>query len=263
MEKVIIKDFKSYQETVPAILKEADLAEVIKKQKQILLKPNLTTNLPPPVTTAAELTEEVIKFCQNNSPAKIVIAEGAGGCDTEKVFSDLGYTKLAQKYDVKLLDLNKVERIERQNPNALKLKKVFLPKIGFESFIINLPVLKVHLAAKMTAAMKNVYGFYLNQKWLKQEGLIWRAAKTFVKDWWNKSELHLFGVNETIIDLNNYIKFDFNLVDASIGQLGEEIHGKPCEPPIGKLIAGYDAKAVDIACAPFLGLDPKEIVYLR
>ena len=259
---IIIKEFKSYKETIPKILEESGLADRIKNQKKILLKPNLNTARPFPTTTSVALSEEVIKFCKERSSARIVIAEGAGGCDTYKAFEELGYVELVEKYNAEILDLNRALREEKQNPGALKMKKAFLPKIAFETFIINLPVLKVHLEAKMTSAMKNVFGFYLNQNYLSRVGKF-LAAKIFKEGWWNKSELHFLGVHKSIIDLNSYIKFDFNLVDASVGQMGSEVEGRPCSPPISKIIAGFDAKEVDRTCAPFLSLDPKEIEYLK
>lgn len=250
MKNVYIRDFQSFSVTIPLILKESGLAEKIKGQKRTLLKPNLTTNRMPTCTTPVELVEEVVKFIQKNSGAEIVIAEGAGGCDTEEAFRDLGYEKLAERYDVTLVDLNKTERIEKENPQALVLKKVKLPKIVFDSFFINLPVLKEHNEAVVTCAMKNLFGLYLNQ----------REESAF--GWWNKSELHSFGVDESIHDLNLYVKSDFILVDASIGQKGSEVGGTPCKPPIGKIIAGFDAKEVDKVCAPLLGHKIEEVNYL-
>jgi len=260
--KIIIKDFKSYQETISEVLKESRLAEKIKNQRKILLKPNLTTKLPPPVTTPVELVKQVIEFCKKNSRAKIIIAEGSGGCDTNEAFEKLGYFDLGQKYQVEVLDLNRALRKEKRNEKALRLKKIFLPKIAFESYIINLPVLKVHSVAKMTAAMKNVFGFYLNQSYLSRAGEF-LLEKVFKKGWWNKSELHFIGVNEAIIDLNGYLKFNFNLVDASVGLLEEEVHGILCFPPIKKIIADYDSKEVDKVCASLLGLNVEQIKYLK
>ena len=260
MPQVIVKKFESYFRTIPKILEESELAAKIGDQQQILIKPNLTTFLPPPCTTTPELVEEVIKFCRANSRAKIVVAEGSGGCDTKKAFTDLGYFDLATKYQIELIDLNRAERIEKENSAALKLKKVLLPKIAFESYIINLAVLKNHSAVKMTAAMKNVFGFYLNSMYVSKE---WLASRSLSEGWWNKSQLHIYGVSESIIDLCSYVHFDFNLVDASIGQKVSEVHGEPCDPPIGKIIAGFDARTVDQLSAPYLGLNPKEISYLR
>ena len=259
---VLIKEFKSFKETIPEILSEENLSDLIKDQKQILIKPNLTLVKEPPTTTPVELVEEIIKFCQSNSKAKIVIAEGAGGDDTKRAFKVLGYDRLRNEYNIDLIDLNKEKRILKENSKALKLKKVYLPEIAFNSFIINVPVLKEHSGAILTAAMKNVYGFYLNSKYINKVGGV-LGGLLLQHGWWNKSELHIYGVNETIFDLNNYIKFSYNIVDGSIGQNGNEIDGSPCSPPLGKIIAGEDFKEVDIEGAKILDLDPKNIKYLN
>ena len=254
MEKVSFVDFISFLKSVPEILEKECLSKLIKNQKKIILKPNLTTNLPPPCTTPVELVEEVIKFLRKFSKAEIIIAEGSGGCDTQKAFKELGYEELEKNYKVKLVDLNRSKRIERKNPEARALKKVELPETLFDSFFINLPVLKQHDEGILTCATKNLFGIYLNQ------GLIGH----FLPRWWNKSELHYkYGVQESVYDLNLYRPSDFVLVDASIGQLGNEIHGSPCRPPIKKLFAGFDNLEVDRFCAPYLNLDPKSIPYLN
>jgi len=254
MKDIFELGFVSFKKSVPEIMQKSNLAGLIKNRARILLKPNLTTVMKPPCTTPVELIEETVKFCQNYSKAEIIVAEGSGGCDTLKAFKELEYEKLVEKYKIKLIDLNREERIIKENPRARALKKVKLPKIIFDSFFINIPVLKQHDEGILTCATKNLFGLYLN------EGLI----KKFMPNWWNKSELHFkYGVQQSVFDLNLYRPSDFVLVDASIGQLGNEIHGQPCLPPVNKLIAGFDNLAVDRFCAPLLDLDPDQIPYLN
>jgi len=255
MPKIHQVDFSSFAKSVPEILELSGLAKLIAKEKVILLKPNLTLNNSPPCTTPVQLIEEVVKFCQKHSPAKIIIAEGSGGCDTAKAFADLGYQTLGKKYRVGLVDLNRAERMTMANSKAKVLMKVRLPKIIFTGFFINLPVLKRHHNAKITGATKNLFGIYLNENVL---------LRRLTPNWWNKSELHFrYGVPQSIHDLNLYRPSDFILLDASVGQAGHEIYGSPCQPPIGKLIAGFDNLEVDRFCAPLLGLDPSSIPYLN
>lgn len=254
MAHVLSVDFVSFAKSTFEILEKSCLKKLIKNQRKIILKPNLTTNLPPPCTTPVELLEEVIKYCQKYSPAEIIVAEGSGGHDTLQTFKDLGYDYLTNKFHVQLIDLNREQRIEKENPSARALKKVKLPKIIFGGFFINLPVLKQHDEGIITCAAKNLFGIYLNS------GII----KHFLPNWWNKSELHYkYGVQNSIFDLNLYRPSDFILVDASVGQTGNEIHGQPCNPPIKKLFAGFDNLEVDRYCAPFLNLDPNQIPYLN
>lgn len=247
---MLVKNFVSFPKTVPQILKQSNLAEKIKNQKRILIKPNLTTTKLSPCTTPAECIKEIIKFCQKHSQAEIIIAEGSGGCNTRDAFEKLGYQKLADKYKVELVDLNREKRIRVENSKALKLEKIKLPKIVFKSFLINVPVLKEHDEAVVTCAMKNLFGLYLNRV-----PLPWQ--------WWNKSELHFFGVHQSIYDLNLYVKSNFILVDASIGQKGNEIIGPACQPPIKKIIAGYNIVKIDKFCSKLLGHKPEDIDYLK
>lgn len=251
MPRIISENFVSFSRTVFSILKKAGLDKEI-KNKKILIKPNLTMNVLPPTTTPVELVEEVIKFCRKYTKEEIVVAEGSGGCDTLIAFKELGYEKLKDIYNVRLVDLNRNRRKLVKNPAALKLKKIKLPEILFNDyFIINIPVLKEHSAAEITCAMKNWFGAYLN-KYIR------------MRSWWSKSELHFrYGIHESVVDLNNYIRTDFSLVDASVGQAGNEVGGAPCAPPIKKLIAGYNIKELDRFCCQFLKHDWRKIKYLN
>lgn len=254
MEKVFEIKFESFPQSVPKILNKAGLGKLIKDQKRILLKPNLTTNYPPPCTTPVELVEEVVKFCLKNSKAEILITEGSGGCDTSLSFRELGYEDLSAKYQVKLIDLNREKRVKYSKPKALLMKEVKLPEILFNGFFINLPVLKQHNEGILTCAAKNLFGIYLNSNLITQ----------FTHKWWNKSELHFkYTVQKSVYDLNLYRPSDFILVDASVGQVGNEITGNPCSPPIKKLFAGFNNLEVDRHCAPFLDLEPSAIPYLN
>jgi len=253
-KRIFTLDFVSFSSSVPEILEKSGFSKLIKNQSKIILKPNLTTNLPPPCTTPSELVEEVIKFCLENSSAQIIVAEGSGGCDTKKAFADLGYNTIEKKYKVTLVDLNREHREIKENPHARALKRVKIPKILEGAFFVNLPVLKQHDEGILTCAMKNLFGIYLNEK----------VVSRFLPGWWNKSELHYkYGVQNSVYDLNLYQPANFVLVDASIGQKGNEIHGYPCQPPLKKLIAGFDNKEVDWFCAPLLDLDPRKIPYLN
>jgi len=254
-DKVWALKFKSWQESVVKILELAELAGLVKDQKKIILKPNLTINYPPPCTTPVEMVEEVIKFIGKYSQARIIIAEGSGGCDTIKSFEDLGYEGLAKKYKVGLVDLNREKREECVDPKALAIKKVKLPTVLMDGFLINLPVLKQHDSAVMTAAAKNMFGVYLNDNII---------LKKLSPHWWNKSELHFrYGVAKSVWDLNLHRKTDFVLVDATVGQVGNEIEGKAKNPPIGMLVAGFDNLAVDRVCAPMIGVRVEDVPYLN
>ena len=131
MSNVFSVDFISFSKSVPEILEKSAFKKRLSDQAKIILKPNLTTNLPPPCTTPAELVEEVIKYCQKNSRAEIIVAEGSGGCDTLTAFKDLKYEYLKEKYKVKLVDLNREERTEKENSSVRAIKKNYASQYNF------------------------------------------------------------------------------------------------------------------------------------
>ncbi|MCP4452521.1 MAG: DUF362 domain-containing protein, partial [Planctomycetes bacterium] len=63
---------------------------------------------PFPITTSPEFCRAVINYIRACSDAKIIIAEGCGDAvlETDEVFRNLKYDRLARKMDVELLDLN-------------------------------------------------------------------------------------------------------------------------------------------------------------
>lgn len=239
--------FENYADSVEKILDMIKANKLIKAEKRIVIKPNLTTNKEPPVTTDVKLVEEVLKYCRKHSKAEIIIAEGSGGSDTVKCFEKLGYYDLEARYGTKVVDLNREKRITLTRNDALKLKKFKMPEILSGAFLINIPVLKEHSVARLTAAMKNLFGLYISPAPYKYLG-------------WSKAKLHKLGIHECVFDLNLYKKADINLVDASIGQIGDEISGTPKN--FGVLLASTDSVAVDVRCAEILEKNWKEIEYL-
>jgi len=245
-------DFQSFTESVPAALNAVGANERLPGRKPILLKPNLVTAAPHPVTTAAECCRAVIQYLRQAGADEIVIAEGTGDpCEsTSDVFDKLGYTRLARELKVALVDLNTQACIRHERPDFPRLPELYLPEIANTHFIISLPVLKVHTLSQFTGSMKNMMGFAPPAHYAGAGGI------------WNKAAFHR-NLQQAIIDLNRYRSPDLTLMDASIGMPEQHLGGRCCDPPVGKLVAGYDARAVDQASAGLLGLDWHKIGHLR
>lgn len=267
--KVIIAEFESYEKTIRKIFDSlGDLKKRIKEEK-IIIKPNLTINLPPPVTTSVECVEAIIKEIFRRGLAKdkkVIIAEGSGGCDTLEAFNDLGYKRLKKDFNIELVDLNRADRIEIRNENALKLKSLLFPSILQDSFLISVPVPKEHSSAIITNSLKNMFGIYLSRGYLAEWNMLQRigvvVARRIFSRGWSKCDLHVLGVHESIYDLNLYKKPELTICDGKIGQKEQEIDGKPCNPPINKIFASYDPVAIDSFVAKLFGYNWEEIKYL-
>jgi len=160
MVKGVSIKFKSYNETVPKILDIIKLQNELKKYDKIILKPFLTGE--ESASTPKEFVEATIKFCiQHKNPvANLYIAEGSDGYDTEELFESYGYKKLAETYDVSLVDLNNAETEERESSEFLRFSTINYPKILSGSFIISMPRLAENDETEITGSLPSMLGAF-------------------------------------------------------------------------------------------------------
>jgi uncharacterized protein (DUF362 family) len=211
----------------------------------IIIKPNLTNADPPPVTTNVKAAEAVYKYCKSHSKAEIAIGEGCGSGITIDTFRANGYTRLADKYGIRLIDFNEEKAVVLKNKDTFQLKQVYIPEIVKDAFIISLPVLKDHCFTTTTIAMKNMFGI---------------APAPFYRGSWNKSKLHSPSTHKSVVDMCLYKKPDLCIVDASVALSGTHLSGKPRN--LGLILTSLDPVAIDAVGSELLGHDPNKIQYL-
>ncbi len=209
------------------------------KQK-VVLKPNLITSSPPPITTPVE-TVEVLTTYYREAGHEVVIAEGSGWGDTLEIMDELGYTKL-EKYAA-LVDLNQDDYEVKKDLNALFLTEFEYTKTLKNSYLVSVPVLKHHSTAQVTLSMKNLLGATLGQKG--------RVAK--------KGRFHR-ALDECIVDINSYLQPDLAVIDGRTAGFGRELSAKPQE--LNKIIFSPDVVAADAVGATYLQKDPLSIGHL-
>ncbi len=248
----VIEEYTSYKQSIPAALDQIAADRVIKEQTSILIKPNLINSSPHPVTTPPECCEAIIRYIKQHSRAEIVIAEGCGDSvlETDDVFRELEYDRLAEEYQVNLLDLNHAPTVRKKNPSRPVFPEMILPEIAFTHFIISVPVLKAHSLAEITGSLKNMMGFAPPRHYSGRFGS------------WKKAAFHT-DMQRSIMDLCSYISPDLSVMDASIGLADFHLGGNHCSPPVNKIIAGFDPYKVDRAAAELLGFNWREIPHLR
>ncbi|MCI5212639.1 MAG: DUF362 domain-containing protein, partial [Candidatus Electrothrix sp. ATG2] len=144
--------FLSWQDSLPPLLDKADLVEHIPPGKTILIKPNLVETLLPPITTPVALVKCIIEYLKEHLDNPIVVGEGCGALnyDTHQCFAELGYTAMAQKTGVSLIDLNQEPCQRHSLPQCKRWPEFYLPDIAADSFLLSVPVLKVHTLAGVT-----------------------------------------------------------------------------------------------------------------
>jgi uncharacterized protein (DUF362 family) len=242
--------FRTWQESLPPLLDRAGLVERIPDQTTILIKPNLVENLPPPITTPVELVACLVEYLQAQRNNPIIIGEGTGSLeyDTFHPFRELGYTDLAREKGLDLVDLNEEPCTGRKLKQCKRWPELYLPEIAYDSYIISVPVLKVHTLAGVTLTMKNMMGFPPPGRY--------RHGNS-----WGKSSFHL-SMQEAVADLNRYRTPDFTILDATVGMAEAHLWGRTCEPPVNILAAGYDPVAMDAYGAGLLGIDWQTIGHI-
>ncbi|WP_291322725.1 DUF362 domain-containing protein [Desulfonatronospira sp.] len=247
----VIEKFTGYQETIRACLDGIEAGKVLRRRRLVWIKPNLVNDSPFPVTSDPEMIRAVIEYVRDNSRARIIIAEGCGdaGMETHQVFESLGYDKLAREYGVELVDLNNEALKRLSNPQFQVLPEIYLPRRIFSGMLISVPVLKRHSLAGVTLAMKNLLGL-APPKHYQQGGS------------WKKSYFHS-RMQRSIFELNCYRKPDLSIVDARVGLAQYHLGGAECNPPVNRILAGFDPVAVDAAGTGLLGLSWKDVGHIR
>ncbi|MEN8231983.1 MAG: DUF362 domain-containing protein [Thermodesulfobacteriota bacterium] len=243
--------FTSWQESVPRLLDATGLPDRLAAEKRIIIKPNLVEPLKPPITTPVELIAALVDFIHASLPhLEIIIGEGCGSSskNTWQIFDILGYSKLADRTGVTLLDLNEAPLVHMQDSKCGRWPEMYLPRIVFESFLISVPVLKAHSLAGVTLTMKNMMGLVPPAHY--QQG-----------GHWKKAAFHQ-NIQEAVFDLNQYRTPDFTLLDATIGMQEAHLWGPTCDPPPNRLAAGYDPVAMDSYGSSLLGIKWNSVGHL-
>jgi len=236
----IVKGTDPIQTTIKALETiGSDVGGVLSRKKPILIKPNYIDSEHPStgITTDSRVIEGIVKFLRARKIEEIVIGEGSGFADTLQAFKVAGVDAVAERWGVKLVDLNKDEFIEVSPPNPLSLKKVRVSKTALESTIISVPKLKLHRMATVTLSLKNMMGALAS-----------------------KGSMHTGSLSENIVDLASIVKPSISVADGIIASEGHETSGNSIE--MNLVIAGTDPVAVDAVGAEVMGIPPTDVKHL-
>lgn len=245
-----IVDFIDYEVSAAEAFGRIGADSVLSSRDAVLIKPNLVTSSPFPVTTPPRCCGAIIDYVRACNPrAQVVIAEGTGdpAYDGMRIFEVLGYTRLANEKNIRLIDLNAEPLVRLENRTCKRFPQFYMPEIAMSHFIISAPVLKAHSLAGFTGSMKNMMGF--------------APPAHYSGGGWNKASFHK-NLQDAISDLNLYRHADLTLMDASVGMPDSHLGGRRCDPPVGKLLAGDDPGEIDRVSAELIGIDWQKIEHL-
>ena len=239
-EVSVVKCLDPFKNVVEA-LKMINAEKAVDKSEKTLIKPNYIVAEGPDYVhvTDPRIVEALIIWLKNLGVDDITVAEGGLSIDTvDRAFKITGLTKVAKKYEVKLVNLNKDKFVKVKIPNPYDLKEVNIAKTVLEAdCIVNVPKLKIHHIAGVTLCAKNLMGCI-----------------------WPKGIMHI-NIHEKLADLASIIKPRINIIDGIIGSEGDEISGDPVR--MNLIIAGLDIVATDTVGCLVMGIDPRKAKFLQ
>ncbi len=209
------------------------------KNKHIGIKPNLVLASPASggATTHPEIAAGIIEYLRDNGFSDIVILEGSWvGDRTQEAFRVCGYTELAKKYGVRLIDLQK-DTFKQYDCKGVPIG--ICDEAMRVEFMFNLPVLKGHCQTLVTGALKNGKGLIPNSE---------------------KRRFHSMGLHKPIAHLNTRLRNDFIIVDGICGDLDFEEGGNPVV--MNRMFAALDPVLCDSYICELMGYSPKEVPYI-
>jgi uncharacterized protein (DUF362 family) len=234
MTKGVSAKFVSYSDTIPRLLKLLKFDVELQDHDKIVIKPFMRDSTSP--YTSPALVEQVLRFCleYKQPQAQLFIAEGSDGEDTEDLFDSTGYKKLAERYNVGLVDLNHAETEETRHSSLSKFEFVAYPKLLKDAFVISLAPLALDNELGMIGAVSNMIGAFP----AKRYRTLFSRKKEKIRKWPMAYSVH---------DISICKLPDFAIIDAS--DKGIILAGKPLE--------------MDKEAAKLLGKDSKSLPYLR
>jgi uncharacterized protein (DUF362 family) len=219
----------------------------VKKGQTVVIKPNIGWDVPPDraANTHPGIVGRLVELCLAAGAASVSVFDHT--CDDwEKAYANSGIRAAVEQAGGKMIPGND-ENYYREVAvsGGAKLGALKVHQLILDSDVwFNVPVLKHHGGATMTAAMKN------------HMGIVWDRG------YWLKNDLH-----QCIADFIRYQRRpDLNILDAYSPMMRNGPHGKSADdliPNVRTLLASRDQVALDAAGSKILGHASDGIGYVR
>ena len=226
------------------------MAAFVQPGQRVLLKPNIVRGVDPEraVSTHPALVAAVATLVIE-AGGKPIIVESPGG-PFSPIALRMAYrrTKIDWAAEVSGAELNfDCEGVQVSHPDGVVLHRLDLVRALLDAdVVINLPKLKTHNLTTLTLAVKNLLG------------LVPGALKIGYHAKLQDRERFCQG----LVDILTYVKPALQIMDAVVGMEGNGPSGGDPRP-IGAVVAGADALAVDIVCTALVGMAPEEVETTR
>ena len=234
-------------------------------KRRVILKPNNVAIDIQLASTHVDTLEGVLEFLKSiRKLDNVAIAESAASGPTFNGFENFGYLRLADKYPVKFIDLDKEGSEvlyvfdERDfKPHPVRFSRVLLSP---DSYIISVARMKTHDRTVVTLSLKNIiFGAPL-----KDEGFAFgKNRKEGSRS--DKSIVHgggIRGINYNLFDLAPRLHPHLAVIDGFEGMEGNgPNNGTPVDHRV--CVASTDWLAADRVGVELMGVDFAKVGYLN
>lgn len=186
--------------------------------------------------TSPQFVAELIDLLREHlsNPEICVVESDASSMKCRYAFKMLGYEKMADDKNVRLVNLSKEENDEVEVVTANRPYKFSVPRIIQNAdLFINAAKMKYMPGTELSCTLKNIFG-----------------CNPYPK----KFKCHSY-LDEAIVSLNKLMKSGLCLVDGIIAR-GRETR------KLGLIMASTDPVAIDSVAARIIGLNPKKLRHL-
>lgn len=208
----------------------------VKPGQTVVLKPNAGWDKPAEMCANIhpDLMGRMTELCMQAGAKEVNVFDHTCS-DWQRAYDNSGIRAAVEKAGGKMVTgADETMYVEREAPGAMKLKKAKIHRLILDSDLyINMPVLKHHGGAVMTACLKNVMGIV-----------------------WDRRYFHNNDLQQCICDGYLYRKPDLNVLDAYSPMMRSGPQGKSLDDllqGVKTLLVSRDAVACDAAGAVLLG----------
>ncbi len=216
----------------------------VKSGQSVVIKPNIGWDVVPDLgaNTHPDLVRRMIQLCEQAGAGEISVFDNT--CDNwQSAYNNSGMNEAVKGTRAKLVAANDESLYRGVKINgATKLREARVHPLILDSDVyINMPVLKHHSGAGMTACMKNAMG------------VVWDRR------YWHSNDLH-----QCIAEFQLFRKPALNVLDAYHPMMRNGPRGTGAGDVVEMkcLIVSPDAVAADAAAAKLLGHKPSDIRYI-
>jgi len=217
----------------------------VRKGQTVVIKPNIGWAQAPEVAanTNPKLVKRIIEHCLNAGAKKVYVFDNS--CDSWTLsYRNSLIEKYAKEAGAEVVPPDSSGYYQEVSfPGAVSLKMARIHELVVESDVfINVPVLKNHSGAGMTAAMKNLMGMV-----------------------WDRQFFHRYNLDQCIADACLFRKPDLNVIDAyKVMKTGGPRGYSSSVYDLAKFqILSTDIVAADAAASRTLGFEPSRFRYIR